>query len=282
VINLLPLARIEPPNKMGGCMRRAIPAALVLLLSGSGLAAAQQANPFVWNGTLTAGQTLEIQGVNGSVRAEPANGVQAEVTAVKRGRRSDPATVSVQVVMNPSGGVTICSVYPSAGGGQQNDCQSGDMGRQTVHDNDVTVDYTVKVPAGVHFVGRTVNGSVTARSLQGDVDGHTVNGRVEISTTGVASATTVNGAIDVSLGTPVWTEPLAFSTVNGSITLKVPPVIDAQVKAEMMNGAFSSDLPLVVQTSHNGGRRITGVIGNGGRELSLHTLNGSIHLEAAR
>jgi hypothetical protein len=264
-------------------MRRAIPAALILLLSGSGLAAAQQANPFVWNGVVAPGQILEIKGVNGSVRAEPAAGAQVEVTAVKRARRSDPASVSVQVVTNPAGGVTICAVYPSAGGGQPNDCQSGETSsRRNIQDNDVMVDFTVKVPAGVRFIGRTVNGSVTARSLQGDVDGRTVNGRVEISTTGVASATTVNGAIDVSLGTPVWTEPLEFSTVNGSITLRVPPAIDAQVKAEMMNGSFSSDLPLVVQTSKNGGRRITGIIGNGGRELSLHTLNGSIHLQATR
>jgi putative adhesin len=262
-------------------MRGAIAGAVILLLGGAGLAAAQQANPFVWNGVLTAGQTLEIKGVNGSVRAEPASGAQAEVTAVKRGRRSDPASVSVQVVGNPGGGVTICAVYPSAGG-QQNDCQSGDANRMTVHDNDVIVDFTVKVPAGVRLVGRTVNGGVTARSLQGDVDGHTVNGRVEISTTGIASAQTVNGAIDVSFGTAVWTEPLEFSTVNGSITVKVPPAIDAQVKAEMMNGSFSSDLPLAVQSSHNGGRRISGTIGNGGRELSLHTLNGSIHLEGAR
>src|SRR6478672_2456247 len=111
---------------MGGFMRRAIPAALVLLLSGPGLAAAQQANPFVWNGMVTAGQTLEIKGVNGSVRAEPASGAQAEVTAVKRARKSDPASVSVLVVGNPGGGVTVCAVYPSVSGGQQNDCQSGD------------------------------------------------------------------------------------------------------------------------------------------------------------
>jgi len=262
-------------------MRRTIPAALILLLWGAGLAAAQQPSPFVWNGMVTAGQTLEIKGVNGSVRAEPARGAQAEVTAVKRARRSDPASVSVQVVGNPGGGVTICAVYPGASG-QQNDCQSGDASRMTVHDNDVIVDFTVKVPAGVRFVGRTVNGSVTARSLQGDVDGRTVNGKVEISTTGIASARTVNGAIDVTFGTAVWTEPLEFATVNGSITVKVPPAIDAQVKAEMMNGSFSSDLPLALQTSHNGGRRISGTIGNGGRELSLHTLNGSIRLETAR
>src|SRR5689334_14985323 len=164
---------------MGGFMRRAIPAALVLLLTAPGFASAQQANPFVWNGILASGQTLEIKGVNGSIRAEPASGAQVEVSALKRGRRSDPSSVSVQVVMNPSGGVTICSVYPPPPGGQQNDCQSGDASRQTVHDNDVTVDYSVKVPAGVHFIARTVNGSVTARSLQGDVEGRTVNGRVE-------------------------------------------------------------------------------------------------------
>lgn len=262
-------------------MRRAVPAALVLLLSGAGLAAAQQANPFVWSGALSAGQTLEIKGVNGSVRAEPAAGAQAEVTAVKRGRRSDPASVSVKVAINPSGGVTFCTTYPSTPGGQQNDCRSGERGGTNVHDNDVTVDYTVKVPPGVRFVARTVNGSVTARALQGDAEGRTVNGRVEISTTGLASASTVNGAIEVSLGA-VWTEPLEFSTVNGSITVKVPPAIDAQVRAEMMNGTFSCDLPLVVQASRNGGRRITGLIGSGGRELSLRTLNGSIHLEAAR
>jgi hypothetical protein len=264
-------------------MRRAIPAAVALLLSGAGLAAAPQANPFVWNGTLTAGQTLEIKGVNGLVRAEPAAGAQAEVSAVKRGRRSDPASVSVQVVMNPGGGVTICAVYPNAASNpQQNECLPGEAGRMTVHDNDVSVDFTVKVPAGVRFIGRTVNGTVTARSLQGDVDARTVNGRIDVSTTGVASAKTVNGAIDVSFGTPVWTEPLEFATVNGSISVKTPMAIDAQVRAEVMNGTFYSDLPLVIQTSRNGGRRISGVIGNGGRELSLRTVNGSIHLEATR
>jgi hypothetical protein len=49
-----------------------------------------------------------------------------------------------------------------------------------------------------------------------------------------------------------------------------------------MNGRFSSELPLAIQSSQDGGRRITGVIGNGGRELSLKTVNGSIRLQATR
>src|SRR3954447_4485001 len=132
-------------------MRRTIPAALILLLSGAGLAAAQPANPFMWNGVIPPGQTLEIKGVNGSVRAEPSAAAQAEVTAVKRGRRSDPTSVSVQVVMNPGGGVTICAVYPpaapgSSGDQEPNECRAGEAGRIRAHDNDVIVDFTVHVP----------------------------------------------------------------------------------------------------------------------------------------
>ena len=152
-----------------------------------------------------------------------------------------------------------------------------------VHDNDVAVDFTVRVPAGVRFVGRTVNGSVTARSLQGDVDGRTVNGRIEIGTSGIASATTVNGAIDVAVGTPVWTEPLEFSTVNGSITRegaagdrRAGQGRDDERRLLVGSSARRPDRPATAA----GGSR--GVIGNGGRELSLRTVNGSIHLEAAR
>src|SRR5436190_1825899 len=161
---------------------------------------------------------------------------------------------------SPESGGRMCRAIPAAlllvvsGAGiaaaqQANECRAGEAGRMTVHDNDVAVDFTVRVPSGVRFSGRTVNGSVTAQSLQGDADGRTVNGRIDISTSGIASAKTVNGSIHVSVGTPVWTDPLEFSTVNGSITVKFPPATDAQVRAEMMNGAFSSDLPLVVQSS---------------------------------
>ena len=41
-------------------------------------------------GRVAAGQTVEIEGVNGGITAE-ARGGEAEVTAVKRGRKSDPA-----------------------------------------------------------------------------------------------------------------------------------------------------------------------------------------------
>src|SRR4051794_10527868 len=143
-------------------MRRAVPL-LLLLAAAPRLASAQQANPFSWPGTVPQGQTIEIKGVTGSVHAETATGGQVEVTAVKRARRSDPNSVTIQVVPDQSGSVTICAMYPPAPpstaprNDRPNECRPGDAGHLSAHENDVQVDFTVRVPPGVRFSGRTVN-----------------------------------------------------------------------------------------------------------------------------
>src|SRR5213595_1573860 len=48
--------------------------------------------------------------------------------------------------------------------------------------DDVRVNFTVRVPAGVRFAGHTVNGEVDAANLSGDVEAHTVNGSIRVST----------------------------------------------------------------------------------------------------
>ena len=79
--------------------------------SGAGALAAQE--EFHWTGKVAAGQAIEIKGVNGGIAATGAAGGEVEVTAVKKGRKSDPAEVKVEVVEH-AGGVTICAVYPSS------------------------------------------------------------------------------------------------------------------------------------------------------------------------
>jgi hypothetical protein len=92
-------------EKMMRSLRMTVLLALPLALSAA-------TNDFNWSGRLAPGQTLEIKGVNGWVRAERASGVEAQVTANKTGRRSDPDSVRIQVVPHADG-VTICAVYPS-------------------------------------------------------------------------------------------------------------------------------------------------------------------------
>ena len=255
-------------------------------------AGAQDGDDFRWSGQIARGKSIEIKGVNGDVEAVLASGNQVEVVARKHARRSNPADVRLEVVEH-DGHVTICAVYPSPTRYSSrsrsdrrnpgpNECRPGDEGRMNTDNNDVQVDFTVRVPADVRFVGRTVNGRVDATSLRSDVDVSTVNGRVMVSTSGVASAETVNGSIEAVIGQSKWNGPLDFHTVNGSITLDLPKDAGAELRAEVMNGDITSDLPLTIQSSRSRGRRVTGTIGAGGKMLYLSTTNGSIRLRAAR
>lgn len=231
---------------------------------------------FQWSGQLSTAQLIEIKGINGDVRAMPAPGSQVEVSATRRANRSDPTAVRIEVVPH-SRGITICAVYPTDSGRDPNTCEPGSGGRSNVRNNDTVVNFTVRVPAGVSFIGRTVNGDVDGDSLRGYAEGRTVNGSVTLSTTEAAVANTVNGSITASMGRADWPDGAAFKTVNGSITLRLGGAVNANVRAETVNGGITTDFPITV-TGSIGPRRLSGTIGGGGRELNLSTVNGSIKL----
>ncbi len=238
--------------------------------------AAETQEDFRWTGSVAAGRSLEVKGINGGIRAEETTGSQVEVLANKKGRRSDPKQVQIQVVEHDQG-VTICAVYPSGDASKPNECKPGEGGRMNVRDNDVKVDFTVHVPAGVRFIGRTVNGGIEANGLKGDAEGYSVNGGLRLSTFGTVQAKTVNGGITASLKESNWEGPLNFETVNGGIEVELPAGINTEFLAETVNGRISSDFPVTVQGKINP-RRLSGTIGNGGRQLTMKTVNGSIEL----
>jgi len=234
---------------------------------------------FHWSWKLAQGKVIEIKGVNGNIQAEPASGGEVEVTAWKHARKSDPADVKIEVIQHEDG-VTICAVYPSRGW-DKNECEPGHGGHMNTRNNDVVVDFRVAVPAGVRFVGRTVNGGVEADNLGGPIEAYTVNGGVNVSSDGTVRATTVNGSIKASVGSPEWDGELAFNTVNGGITLNLPSGLNAGVRAQTVNGEISTDFPITVKGKISR-RRLSGTVGNGGGDLSLSTVNGSIQLLTAQ
>src|SRR5258706_5515520 len=170
---------------------------LVLLAASTALFGAVGTNTFHWSGRVPPGQLIEVRGVNVSIHSEPALGQEVDVIANKNGEQLDAADIKVRVV-EQDGGVTICAVYPSP-------------------NNDVSVDFTVRVPKGVRFLARTVNGLVEANSLDAYTEAHSVNGNLRLSTAGTAQRETVNGSILAS-GRPI-TEPLKCSHLNEVNTL---------------------------------------------------------------
>ncbi|MEM7416715.1 MAG: DUF4097 family beta strand repeat-containing protein [Gemmatimonadota bacterium] len=235
----------------------------------------QSAENFQWSGRVASGESVEIKGVNGSISVSRASGSEVEVVAEARGRKSDPSTVRIERVEHADG-VTFCAVYPSRNDNRENYCGAGDDGRMNVQDNDVSVHFEIRVPDDVVFIGKTVNGDIEAYDLGSDVFAETVNGSIEIDTDGFAEAETVNGSIDAVLGADVR-QGVEFSTVNGSITLDLPDDIDASIDASWLNGSFETAIPFA--TSGRVSRRSAqGTLGDGGPELELSTVNGSIEI----
>jgi hypothetical protein len=234
----------------------------------------RQSDSFHWDGHVGRGRTLEIHGINGPIEVSGTNGSEVVVDAEKRARKSDPDDVKIDV-QQTSEGVRICALYPRRDGSPNEDCNN-----QQVNNNDVEVRYFVKVPAGVNLVAQTVNGRVAIDDLHGDVEAATVNGSIELETTGIATANTVNGSIRATIGEGDWEDGLSFRTVNGSIDLTMPGSVDADLEAKSMNGHVDSDFPITT-SGRVSSRRLVGTIGDGGPRLRIATINGGIELHSS-
>ena len=251
---------------------------LTLLVTAGASAQQKSDDSFHWTGVLAAGKTLRIQDVNGSIKASGTSGTEASVSAVRHGRKGDPKSVEIRVEQD--GDVTIiCAVWPNqqdTEGCNERSHNDNDHGNH----NNIEVDFTVSVPAGVRFEGRTVNGSIAANGLTADAEVTSVNGDVTLDTRGTGSAETVNGDVRLTMGASTWTGDLEAKTINGSVTVEMPSPANLDLRANTMNGDISSDFPIAIQGKMSS-RNMRGTIGNGGPRLELSTVNGPIELKKA-
>jgi putative adhesin len=237
----------------------------------------ERTDEFRWSGRIAPGATLEIKGINGRIQATPTSGREIELVALKRGRRHDPKLVEIEFAEH-AGGLTICALYPSAGAAK-NECKPGSAGRMHTRNNDVQVEFLLKLPAGLSFVARTVNGGIEASGIAGNVEAYTVNGSVRLEALGSARAETVNGSIRATLGKAEWKDALAFKTVNGSVRVSLPAAANASLRVETVNGGIDNEFSLSDMRKTR--RSLSGTIGSGGRQLSISTVNGSVALRRA-
>jgi hypothetical protein len=269
------------PRFLPRFLAAALLAGAALLAPTAARAQEREANPFEWNGNVAAGSWLRLQNVNGSVRIEGTSGSEVEVRATKRWRRGNPEDVRIVVTRYGSGGqnVLVCAIWNDArcdenGYRSNND----DDRRRRRNDNDVSVEFVVRVPRGVNVAPGTVNGPVRVSNVTGEVRASTVNGDVEaVSLGGPVTATTVNGDVDVRM-TRLGDRDLTFTTVNGSVTVGLPAQLDADVELTTVNGRLEADYPLTISGRVNP-RHLRATIGRGGPRLQFTTVNGSVTLK---
>jgi hypothetical protein len=260
---------------------------LSFALTGLPGRARAQEDTFEWRGRVPQGETVEVKNISGDINAVFTSGSEVEVVATKRGDREDFAEVDVEVV-EEGGRTVICAIYGSwnhdRGTCDHQRWDDDERDRRWGRDGiDVRVEFEIRIPAGVDFVGVTVSGDVVAEDLRSDVDATTVSGDVRVSTSEVAHASTVNGSMDISMGGMDW-EELELSTVSGDITIRLPAEIDTDVRFSSLSGDFDSDFSLSGRTERGRwvGSRVRGTIGAGGRTLRLQTVSGDVSVVRAR
>ncbi len=233
------------------------------LLAITAISAVAVQPDYQWRGPIKRGCLVEIRGINGDVRAEHSTSGEVEVVA-KVDAEETESTVQVHLVRHENG-VTVCTMFPG-----EHECRPlGETGPGA------RVNFIVRVPEGVNFLGSTVNGGVEADSLRSDVQAYTVNGKVRVSTTGTVQAKTVNGSITASLLKPFWTKAPEFSTVNGGIKLVLPSSANASVQAATKNGKILTDFNAKGRVTD---QEMVGRIGAGGQSLVIRSVNGTIEL----
>jgi hypothetical protein len=233
-----------------------------------------------WAGRIPEGRWLVIRNLNGAIRVEQASGNQVEVKAVKRWRRGDPADVRItRETFGQSGeSVVICALWGENAECDEDGYRSNNDNGRGRRGNDVSVEFTVRLPRGVKIEVGTVNGSVRVAGATSEVEASTVNGGVDaVSSGGPVRASTVNGDIEARMS-DMGDGDLSYSTVNGSVTLELPARVDAVVDLSTVNGSLSSDYPMTLE-GRVSPRRIRATIGQGGRRIKVSTVNGSVELK---
>ena len=206
--------------------------------------------------------TFEVQNVNGPVDVQGWDRNEVEIHAVKTAKKqeTDLERVAIEVDARPDS-VAVSTRYPQNEGVE------------------VAVEYTIHVPhhVRVEHVG-TVNGTLRVSGLDNVEELHTVNGDIEIfEAGGNVRAHTTNGNVRFELAHAPEKAGVIAETTNGSLVVAVPSDLQADIEAKCMNGNFSSELPITMESTDRP-REMRGKLGRGGPPIHLRTVNGGIRL----
>ncbi|WP_019025806.1 DUF4097 family beta strand repeat-containing protein [Colwellia piezophila] len=143
------------------------------------------------------------------------------------------------------------------------------------------VDYQVWLPADTNLSGiELVNGSLTIKNIDGEVEVEVVNGSIYATGLGGDSEiSAVNGSVDIFYSVDATNiNNIDVETVNGRIKLYLPENINADITADTMHGSINTAFGLEAKKNSFIGRNLRGKIGSGGSKINLDSVNGTINI----
>jgi DUF4097 and DUF4098 domain-containing protein YvlB len=242
-------------------------AAAVLAIVTAVPVAAEVTQEFHRTVPLSANGRVSLENINGNVEITGWGRNEVQIDAVKsapdQGRLND-----MQIEVNSSSNsVEISTKYA----------------HHFINNNPGSVHYTLHVPENSNIDKiNLVNGSLNVQKVHGDVNANLVNGKLGASELeGTADLATVNGTVDANYNSLNGVHSITLKSVNGAINLLLPQSPNANVSASNVNGGIETNFPLTVK-GHFVGKSISGTLGNGGVEIDLNNVNGSIHIGPGR
>jgi hypothetical protein len=233
---------------------------------------------FTWSGRIPDGRWIMLRNVNGTVEVVPSTGDRVEVVAARHTRRGSPEFVRFEVQKFGAGDqdVLVCALWGDNASCDETGYRSrGNRGRSN---DEVWVEFQVRVPRGVKVAAYSVNGEVRVRDVAAEVDAATTNGSVIVSTTsGPVNARTTNGNVRAIMGRFDLKSDVTFETTNGTVVAEFADDIDAVIDLRTVNGRFMSDFPVTI-SGRIDPRRLRATLGKGGPRIILATVNGNVEL----
>lgn len=214
---------------------------------------------------LAPGATVEVSGINGSVKIETSDTKTAEVYIERKASSAEALQrrkINVEVDAN---GLRIWS-------------EKGDSGLfSRLFGSKSTENVSLKLPRQISLRTKGVNGSVVVGEITGSVDVRGVNGRVQIAgATGTADFKGINGNVSVGLN-QLDRDGVNINGINGNIELRLSEGLNADLNAHGMNGRVISEVPGInVEKARHG--EFTALIGTGGSAISVKGVNGNVRL----
>jgi len=162
-----------------------------------------------------------------------------------------------------------------------------------------SITFEIEAPVRSNLKLSTVNGGeILVENIEGELDINNTNGGITLNSVGGAvKAGTTNGSVRATMTRVTAERPMAFTSLNGTVDVTLPPATKANLRMRSDNGDVYSDFDLqlapsapVVPESRgvNGryrisrNRSIVGAINGGGPEFELRTFNSNVYVRRGK
>ena len=232
---------------------------------------------------------IDISLVQGSITVRGTNrkdvAVVARPEADRPSRRSDPDATGLRRIPQTAG-------YRIT--------EEGNRIKLSADSPNRAISFEIEAPARTNLKLSTVNGgAILVENIDGDIEVSNVNGSVTLNgVSGSVVAGTTNGSVRATLTRVAEAKEMAFTSLNGTVDVTLPPTTKANLRLRSDHGDVYSDFDLQLAPSAapavedarsgngryriNRSRAIVGTINGGGPEFELRTFNSNVYVRKGK